>query len=76
MGRSRIVTCIVGELETLTDLRKALTMAVNAYNMEKPHQNIPSQMSPITFEKSLQNNKSNLKVKIYDHGQRKMLKYG
>jgi putative transposase len=64
------------ELETLTDLRKALTIAVNAYNMEKPHQNLPMQMSPITFEKSLQNNKSNLKVKIYDHRKIKMLKYG
>lgn len=40
-------------IETLLDLRQALTKAVNAYNHEKPHRNLPNQMSPVKFEEYL-----------------------
>jgi putative transposase len=59
------------DLDTLPVLRKALTIAVKAYNTEKPHKNLPMQMSPIDFENSLQNGASTVKVKIYDHRERK-----
>jgi len=59
------------DLDTLPILRKALTTAVKAYNTEKPHKNLPMQMSPIDFENSLKKGAMNLKVKIYDHRERK-----
>lgn len=59
------------DLDTLPALRKALTTAVNAYNTEKPHKNLPMQMSPIDFENSLQKGAINMKVSIYDHRERK-----
>ena len=37
-------------IETLVDLRKALKKAVDAYNYEKPHRNLPDQLSPAKFE--------------------------
>ena len=40
-------------IDTLSDLRKALTKAVNAYNHEKPHRNLPGKMSPVRFEEYL-----------------------
>lgn len=40
-------------IETLSDLRKALIKAVNAYNHEKPHRNLLNQMSPAKFEEYL-----------------------
>ena len=59
------------DIDTLPALRKALTTAVNAYNTEKPHTNLPMQMSPINFENSLQTDAVNVKVSIYDHRERK-----
>jgi hypothetical protein len=59
------------DLDTLPALRKALTTAVNAYNIEKPHKGLPLQMSPIDFENSLQKGAINVQVKIYDHRERK-----
>ena len=41
------------QIDTLWDLRKALVKAVNAYNHEKPHRNLPGQMSPVKFEQYL-----------------------
>jgi putative transposase len=64
------------DLEVLSDLRKALTSSVNAYNIEKPHRSLPMQMSPVSFENTLDTQKKNFKVKIYDHRKIKMLKYG
>lgn len=40
-------------IETLLDLRRALTKAVNAYNYEKPHRHLPDRMSPVEFENYL-----------------------
>jgi putative transposase len=40
-------------IETLIDLRRALTKAVNAYNYEKPHRHLPDRMSPVQFENYL-----------------------
>jgi len=37
-------------IETLVDLTKALKKAVDAYNYEKPHRNLPDQLSPAKFE--------------------------
>jgi len=64
------------DLDTLPVLRKALTTAVTAYNVEKPHKNLPMQMSPIDFENSLKKGVINVKVKIYDHLEKNVLKYG
>ena len=59
------------DIDTLPVLRKALTTAVNAYNTEKPHKNLPMQMSPTVFENFIKNSAVKMKVKIYDHRERK-----
>jgi putative transposase len=57
------------DIETLRELRKALNRAVEAYNTEKPHKNLPGRMSPVTFEKYLETaqKKQHPIMKIYNY---------
>ena len=57
------------DIQTLPELRKELDRAVKMYNCEKPHKNLPNQMSPIAFEKYLEteNKKKHPIFKIYNY---------
>jgi len=57
------------EIATLSQLKKAVNRAVNAYNSEKPHRSLPQRMSPVQFEEYLLNIQKNDHpvVKIYDY---------
>lgn len=56
-------------IQNLSDLRRAVRKAVQAYNSEKPHRSLPGRMNPIAFEKHLVSTKKNTHpiVKIFNY---------
>lgn len=46
-------------IKSLTDLRRAVRKAVQAYNSEKPHRSLPGRMNPVAFEKHIASTKKN-----------------
>jgi putative transposase len=56
-------------IQNLSDLRRAVRKAVQAYNSEKPHRSLPSKMNPVAFERRLVSTKKNTHpvVKIYNY---------
>ena len=57
------------DIQNLSDLRRAVRKAVQAYNSEKPHRSLPSKMNPVAFERRLASTKKNTHpvVKIYNY---------
>ena len=56
-------------IESLSDLTRAVRKAVHAYNSEKPHRSLPGRMNPIAFESHLASTKKNNHpvIKIYNY---------
>jgi putative transposase len=56
-------------IQKLSDLRRAVRTAVQAYNSEKPHRSLPSKMNPVAFERHLGSTKKNTHpvLKIYNY---------
>lgn len=59
------------KIDNLPSLRWHLARDVQAYNAERPHQSLPSRMSPIAFENYIASNPINKlpKLQLYDHSQ-------
>jgi putative transposase len=55
------------QINTLTKLKKQLSIDVKAYNTDRPHRNLPGQMAPATFEEYLSRLQKSKRpeVKIY-----------
>ena len=57
------------DIQNLSDLRRAVRRAVDAYNSEKPHRSLVARMNPIAFERYLASTKTkdHPVVKIYNY---------
>jgi transposase InsO family protein len=62
------------EINSLNELRKKLTKAVNHYNIKRKHNEIPGRMTPVEFDKSLLDLESQRRptVIIYAEGNNKI----
>jgi transposase InsO family protein len=62
------------EINSLNELRKKLTKAVNHYNIKRKHNEIPDRMTPVEFDKSLLDLESQRRptVIIYAEGNNKI----
>jgi putative transposase len=62
------------EINSLNELRKKLTKAVNHYNIKRKHNEIPDRMTPVEFDKSLLDLESQRRptVIIYSEGNNKI----
>lgn len=60
-------------IEGLSDLRRAVRKAVQAYNSEKPHRSLPGKMNPMAFEIHLASTKKNTHpiVEIFNYEENK-----